>query len=163
MRWLQVAASVGVLFLVSVYSSPVNQDESVPASTVPSQQIVQDEVIVNSASSSPVEAVKRQDVLEEKVVFDNEQNNDDENSESDIEAEIKNFKYPLEPESEPHDEFEGIQHDEAEPLDARIMEEAGITHVVHREEDSMPYYAGRAKCRKLTFKTVKMVLPLFQK
>ncbi|CAL8117614.1 unnamed protein product [Orchesella dallaii] len=65
-------------------------------------------------------------------------------SDSEVENEIASFKYPIEPEVALAD-MGDIQYDE-EPLDARLMEEAGI-RVVKREEDATPYYAGRAKCQ----------------
>lgn len=141
-----VVVGFGV-FLNCVTASPVSQDVSEGASTLPSLPL-NDEPSATTLNPALNALERRQGALEDDEVDDDVLTDtmvvmsDD----KEVEALIQNFKYPVEPEISQSD-YEGIHHDEGEPLDARIMEEAGITHVVQREEDSMPYYAGRAKCQ----------------
>lgn len=133
---------IGAILSCAV-ASPVTLDDAAGATTLPSTQNDEPATTGNPALNLVID--RRQGVAENDagIVTDTVVVSDDD---VEIANQIQSFKYPVEPEISSND-YGDIQNDEGEPLDARIMEESGVTHVVHREDESMPYYAGRAKCQ----------------
>lgn len=133
MRLLFVAAIAALV--TCVVTSPVSQDD---ATTLAS---LQDELV----DATTVQGVNRR-----QGIYEDDEADDVAGVTTDtliVDDDVKSFRYPLEPEAATTDYGDDVQHDEGEPLDSRIMEQAGITHVVQRDKDSMPYYAGRANCQ----------------